>query len=235
MILSTLQKSKIDIRYSSFNIFFKRYQGIFAIRPFILPPNSNSNCPFPFSLHLPLSAFNQNPMILSTLQKSKIKNRYSSFNIFFKRCQGIFAIRPFILPSSLLKLKLLFPFQPSPSTLCLQPESNDSINTSKIKNPYSIFFLQHLFQTLPGHICNPPLHTSSQLQLKLPFPFQPSPSTLCLQPESNDSINTSKIKNQKSIFFLQHLFQTLPGHICNPPLHTSFLPTQTQTALSLFP
>jgi len=58
-----------------------------------------------------------------------------------------------------------------PSTLSHQPESNNSINTSKIKNRYSIFLLQHLFQTLPGHICNPLLHPSSQLQLKLPCPF----------------------------------------------------------------
>ena len=53
--------------------------------------------------------------------------------------QGIFAIRPFILPSSLLQLKLPFPFQPSTSTLCHHIESNDSINTSKIKNQKSIF------------------------------------------------------------------------------------------------
>ena len=93
--------------------------------------------------------------------------------------QGIFAIRPFILPSSLLQLKLPFPFQPSPSTLSHQTESNNSINTSKIKNRYSIFLLQHLFQTLPGHICNPPLHPSSQLQLKLLLPAAHSYAQPC--------------------------------------------------------
>ena len=60
-----------------------------------------------------------------------------------------------------------------------QPKSINSINTSKIKNRYSIFLLQHLFQTLPGHICNPPLHTSSQLQLKLLLPAAHSYAKPC--------------------------------------------------------
>jgi len=51
------------------------------------------------------------------------------------------------------------------------------------------------------------------------------PSTLSHQPESNNSINTSKIKNQKSIFdILPHSLQSAPS---------SFLPTHTQTALPL--
>ena len=129
---NSINTSKIKNRYSIFFLLphsLQPCQGIFAIRPFILPPYSNSNCPFPFSLQPPLSAINQNPIILSTLQKSKIDIRYSSF--FLILCNPARAY-----------------LQSAPSYL--PPSSNSNCSSSHPSLPPKVYPVKDYFYSEPG-------------------------------------------------------------------------------------